>query len=268
MNKKYYFSALALLTHYCSQPISIEPHQATNRNLGYDQCNMQTNGESHVIRHLIKSKMTVLDVGAHVGDWTREILRINNHVKIYAFEPIVQNYQELRKKFEANRTVSTFNLALSDNSSNDSMFFYDTPKASKLSSFFHRPILDSSLHAIPHEIMVTTITLDAFCKQHKMHHIDFLKIDTEGAEFRILKGAKDMLARQAISFIQFEYGGTYKDANVTLKKVYGYLTALEYHIFRISPAKLIYLQEWKPSFENYRYSNYLAVPTHKLKELM
>ena len=103
------------------------------------------------------------------------------------------------------------------------------------------------------------MTLDSFCKQHKINHIDFLKIDTEGSELNVLKGAHTMLKNHNINVIQFEYGGTYPDANITLEQVYNFLAELEYDIYRIVNDGLIHVDSWHTQLENNQYSNYLAV---------
>lgn len=53
-------------------------------------------------------------------------------------------------------------------------------------------------------------TLDDYCEEHKVKKIDYLKIDTEGYDFEVIKGSSEMLDK--IRFIQFEdfktfYGG-------------------------------------------------------------
>jgi len=120
-----------------------------------------------------------------------------------------------------------------------------------MSSFFRSP---------PHwnKISVPTRSLDSFTKEHNINHIDFAKIDTEGAEANILYGGKNMVSNQNISCIQFEYGGCYPDANKTLYEVYQYLTAFGYKIYRIIDDGLIYINEWNNKIENSLYSNYLA----------
>ena len=55
------------------------------------------------------------------------------------------------------------------------------------------------------QIQVRCTTLDRFCSERGVKQIDVLKIDTEGFEFEVLKGASSMLAQQAIKFIYFEF---------------------------------------------------------------
>ena|SRR5438067_617319 len=53
---------------------------------------------------------------------------------------------------------------------------------------------------------VPITTLDAFCTEQSIPHINFLKIDTEGTDLRVLQGARDLLSRQAIDLVEVEAG--------------------------------------------------------------
>lgn len=72
-----------------------------------------------------------------------------------------------------------------------------------------------------------------YCKDNNIKSIDFIKIDTEGYELEVLKGMGDILKN--IKIIQFEYGGTYISAKITLNDV---ITHLKNHGFH----KFAYLQ--------------------------
>lgn len=111
----------------------------------------------------------------------------------------------------------------------------------------------------PQIVTVPVETLDNFVKDQAISKIDFLKIDTEGSELNVLMGAQQSLAQGRIRQIQFEYGGTYKDAKITLRQVYTLLRKNGFKIFRIASDKLIPISSWNEALENYRYSNYLAI---------
>jgi FkbM family methyltransferase len=98
--------------------------------------------------------------------------------------------------------------------------------------------------------IIPITTLDSYCEQNKITHIDFLKIDTEGYEYNVIKGA----ANTDIDMIQFEYGGTYTDANIKLAQVYDLLKNYKY-IYLLTPTGL--LPQPKP-IEHLQYSNYVA----------
>lgn len=53
-----------------------------------------------------------------------------------------------------------------------------------------------------HEITINIDTIENYCKENNIHHIDLLKIDTEGYDFNVIKGCGDMIKH--IRYIQFE----------------------------------------------------------------
>jgi hypothetical protein len=85
--------------------------------------------------------------------------------------------------------------------------------------------------------------------------IDFLKIDTEGHELDVLQGSEKMLSEGRIKCIQFEYGGTYLDANITLEQVFNLLKKYNYKISKLGNSEI---ENFTSNLENYTYSNFLA----------
>lgn len=236
-----------------------ENHQEL-QSFGYDNCAMDSNGEALVIKAFIKSGDTVFDVGAHCGQWSGYIFKEKLDVDLHAFEPIPSVFNLLKNNIAQSKTAYAHNLALSNENGTKKFFYYDVSRqAAETSSLYYRPLVDSIVHARPHIINVTTMRLDSFCQKHDIRVIDFLKIDTEGSEYDILQGASAMLSDGSIKVIQFEYGGTYIDAQITLKAVYDLLTEKGYAIYRIFSDGLIEIPHWAPTLENYRYSNYLAI---------
>ena len=63
------------------------------------------------------------------------------------------------------------------------------------------------------EIDVKTQTLDNFCSENKINYIHLLKLDTEGNEFNILKGAENLLSKNKIKIIYTEICSYKKDYN-------------------------------------------------------
>ena len=61
------------------------------------------------------------------------------------------------------------------------------------------------------EIEVKTQTIDNFCLQNKIDYIHILKLDTEGNEFNILKGAENLLSENKIKLIYTEICSIKKD---------------------------------------------------------
>jgi len=250
-------SSLVIPSHIAAKEntITIYKNIPVFHSIGHHNWDLLTNGELNVINHFIHENDVVFDIGANVGNWSEQALRVAPHSKFYAFEPIPSIFQQLKTNL-APRGVSVHNCALSDYTGVKTLFFY--PQNSELSSLHYRPILKDMLQTEPTQIEVPTINLATFCRDNNIDHIDFLKIDTAGAEVEILRSAQSLLAEQKISFIQFEYGGCYKDSKTTLKEAYSLLTSCGYHIFRIIPNGLVEIIEWDEQLENYIYSNYFA----------
>lgn len=51
---------------------------------------------------------------------------------------------------------------------------------------------------------VDVLTIDAFCKNNAVSHINLLKTDTEGYELNVLKGSSEMMMRNKIQFVDVE----------------------------------------------------------------
>lgn len=216
----------------------------------------RVNGEHLLMQQFFRTNDTVFDVGANRGEWSLLALQTNFEIRIFAFEPIPEIFQKMKNHFLSFDNLDAFNLALSDETGEGNFYFYSN--LSELSGLFDRETLRKQFRP-PNLITVPLDTLDRFCAEHNVQKIDFLKIDTEGAEWKVLNGAKGLLQGHQIRAIQFEYGGTYIDANTTLEQVMRLLTKNDYVIFKIVPSGLIHISHWDPRLEDYDYSNYFAI---------
>jgi len=232
-------------------------NDTSNYNLGYNICDFNTNGEKLVLSSLInKNTKIIFDVGANIGDWTASANFAGVNSTIYSFEPIPKLFESLNHRFKNNPLIKINPFAISNIKGKTNFDYY--PDNSGLSGIHNRQILND-LGFTKINFDVDLITLDEFCLMSKIESIDFLKIDTEGNEYFVLLGAKDLLSNSKIRYIQFEYGGTYTDSKTTLKDVYDFLRGNKYKIYKITTNFLVYIPEWTSNLENYLYSNFLAV---------
>ena len=230
--------------------------------LGFDNDNPTTNGEHLIIRSLIRPGNVVVDAGANVGDWSREVLTTAPGVQLHAFEPAPDTFAALQRNLVGSN-ASLHCMALADRAGETTLFRYaDQPQFAGMNSCYRRPEVEQRLNLHSTATPVASQTLDSFVAQHGFTRIDFLKIDTEGSELDVLHGAAESLAAGRIKLIQFEYGGTYRDASITLRQAYDFLARFGYKIFRIIPAGVVQIRQWSEALENYRYANYLAVAGH------
>lgn len=224
---------------------------------GYLIYPMEKNGEQNIIDTILQPYDIIFDVGAYVGEWTSRVIdKLQNNVTIFAFEPMEDAYKQFIENVQ-HKNLSIFKIALSNEQGNKDFFIYHHNP--KFSSLYDRININEKYDTIPEKITVSCSTIDDFCSQKNIRHIDYLKIDAEGSDFMVLLGAKKKLSQEKIGIIQFEYAASYKYAKATLHKAFSFLTKFNFVIFRIAPAGLIYINSWYPELENYTYSNYLAV---------
>ena len=244
-----------LLGHDRLETISVFQNSPVFDNIGYGNCDGSVNGEKNLIQNVLRSGDVVFDVGADIGDWSKHILARNQDVYLHAFEPIPTAFKILEKKLNF-QNVHLYNIAISQEIGTADFFVYlGNSGLTDCSSLYYRPIIG---HCLTEKITVETQSLDHFCNVNSIDHIDLLKIDTEGAEWFIFLGAQELLNRQAITLIQFEYGGCNIDSKTTLQQMYELLTSKGYSVYRIVPDGLVEIHTWDPQLENFQYSNYLA----------
>jgi hypothetical protein len=102
-------------------------------------------------------------------------------------------------------------------------------------------------------------TLDRFAEVEDIHVIDLLKIDTEGTELYVLKGAMRLLKKKRIRFIQFEFN----EMNVYSRTFFrDFIDLLPgYTFYRLMPSGFYQLGPYRPStHEIFAFQNILAVP--------
>lgn len=188
----------------------------------------------------------VFDVGAYKGTYTDFVLSKMPKAKCYLFEPNTKLWVDLYKKYNA------YNLIISDVIGSKQICLC-LGNADELSSTYKRVVFDELDYV--KEIIKST-TIDQFCGDLDINKIDFLKIDVEGAELDVLKGASGMLKEKKIKFLQVEYGGTYPDAGITFKEVMQFVFSLGYSIYELVENKLVKIDSLS-FIEDYRFTNFL-----------
>ena len=219
-------------------------------------------GESSAIQYLIPSGAIVFDIGAQIGRWTQTVLAAVPNAQLYLFEPVQDNHQHLQKLITAKPPQATLRIEkLAVGRQREQRTFYNYHDSSEWGSLYRRSegIEQQYGMTTPTESLLETVSLDEYCGELNISKIDFLKIDTEGGELDILKGARGLLQSQKIGVIQFEYGGCWSDSNIKLETAFNWLNQLGYQLFKILPTGLLKLEKFTANLENYQWCNFLAV---------
>lgn len=132
-------------------------------------------------------------------DFTYLFLEKFPQSKCIAIEPL--HWQSFSDRWESDNRVELLKIALSNQNGTDTIFF--PGQRHVLSSFYMQEDFNGEFLNCK---KVVCKTLDRVSLELNLNHIDYLKIDTEGAEYKILCGCENLLKNKKISFIQFEYG--------------------------------------------------------------
>jgi len=166
-------------------------HLDLSKNLEYDRLT------SKIISKTVTTNSTCVDIGAHKGEILDLFLKYAPDQKHFAFEPIPALFENLKKKYASSCKV--LSVALSD-SQGETTFQY-VKNAPAYSGIKQRKY-DIKNPEIE-EIDVHLDRLDSILDENQK--IDFIKIDVEGAELSVLKGAKNTIYTYR-PFVLFECG--------------------------------------------------------------
>lgn len=194
--------------------------------------------ELEVVQKIKLSDGAILfDIGCSYGDKTQEYINKlqGTNFTIHCFEPLPIQYNEEVQKYGHLPNVYLNNVALSDK--NGILPFYWVPTWPVLSGFDRQ----SGKHeSIPYEVIdVNVLTLDEYISENSIKHIDWMKIDVEGGEFRILKGGEEMLSNGIVDIIQFEYGITWQTPDIKMVDVINYVGKFDYKVCGYNNGKFI-----------------------------
>lgn len=216
-----------------------------------------TNGEllvqQRVLDQMGARKAVAFDVGANVGEWSRVFLERagDRDIQIHAFEPASATFASLRQNFPAHENrMHLVNQALSCRTGTAEFFIVGD--GSEVNS------LHTGLYQTQGHETVTLNTVDQYCRESSIEHIDFLKIDAEGHDYSVLEGAKAMLEAHAISVVQFEYNQRWIEPRHFLKDVFDLMLPLQYCLGKVTPRGIEFYPSYHFELESYREGNYLA----------
>jgi FkbM family methyltransferase len=223
--------------------------------IGYrlaDNIYFERNGEERILNFLLKDANHIIDVGANEGNYIAKILESSSkgNPRIDAFEPSNISFQVLTQKYHGARNIFLNNFALGDEKMEVS--FFEDLAHSETSSL----ISENTSSDRKREIKINIDTLDNIYGDDASL-IDFLKIDAEGYDFKILQGAKDLLKDNRIRFIQFEYNDSWRFSGSTLIACIKYLQSFGYTTLLIQSNGL-YEYNYNKFGEFFRYSNFFA----------
>jgi len=219
--------------------------------------NQEESGELFALEKIIKPALDlesrpviIFDVGANVGDYTNLLMTIfGAKATIYSFEPNPNSYGELIKL-----NPNSYNIALGAVAGDIKMYGYqENLKATHFSAIEN--FLEKDKDSYSEVVSITT--LNNFLSEKSIDHIDFLKIDTEGYDYDVLKGLSKSFLK-TVPFIQFEINQALLDRRILVRDFYDLLSE-HFNLFRLNSNDLIDISNYSHKNEIYLYQNILAI---------
>lgn len=202
----------------------------------------------------------LFDVGANDGGYSELALQAVGHLEpdIHCFEPSPVAFAAMTSRLSDRSGVHLNQFALGSVSESRSLF-EDEP-GSGLGSLTHRRLDHVGLtHA--HSETVSVRTVDEYCAANGIATIDLLKIDVEGHELDVLKGAQRLFAERRVRLVAFEFGGCNVDTRTYFRDFwYFFQEAGARRLYRIMPGgRLFHILRYDEGLEAFRTTNFLAV---------
>mgnify|MGYP001396682479 FL=1 len=177
-----------------------------------------------IMQIVLEDESTFIDVGSHKGEVLELALKISKKGKHFAFEPIPYLFYKLNDKYGSKCEVLNYGLS-------------DQKKQSSFQHVTTNPAYSGiKKRTYPKEEQVETIqiqldTLDNQLKQHD--RVDMIKIDVEGAELEVLRGAKKIIEKFH-PIIVFEHGlGASDHYNTSPEDILNFFDDHQYQLFTL-----------------------------------
>ena len=209
----------------------------------FNNCDTSQNGELLFLNRIKDEINIAFDVGSR---YDSEFLNIN--AEVHYFEPVPDFLDKLSKTENKNKKSYFNNFGLGN--SNETIVYYP-----KYQSFCNRKktfgVPENKLDKL-HLCIKKAVD---YIVEKNIKSIDFLKIDTEGYEFDVLRGFEDMIT--SVKIIQFEYGGTFLDNNIKMVDIISYLQEKGFHRFSyLTPKGTQLINDFT---DHYNYCNIVCI---------
>ena len=156
---------------------------------------------------------TVIDIGANVGKFSKEIKKTYPNVAIFAFEPLENAYKKMVNEFHGDYSFVGFNVALGD--VNGSVPFYHSSRETSSSVLkmgdLHKVSFPDSADAKIENVSI--VRLDDLIQENNIVIGESIltKIDVQGYEYDVLLGGKSTLSKSKIIICEVSFFELYEN---------------------------------------------------------
>ncbi len=197
---------------------------------------------------------TFLDVGANRGEWTSQVLSHLPEARVYCFEPEQTSLSTLQPRFVRNASVSIHPYAVGDWNGAGELVSPDGLASHVYVQLLEQEFVDDPSHS---GSRCRVIRLDDWAAEIGLTGPVVLKVDIEGSEIAVLRGANKLL--DSVVAVEFETGERSASHGGTLLTFYELLSSRGFRLYRHGPRGPVFLDRYRPSWETALCTNYFAI---------
>lgn len=224
---------------------------------GFNDGDPETNGEFACLEMLLRTATVLLDIGANEGLFVERAARLKPDVRIVAFEPNPAHADGLKTRLAAVADGRLEPIALSDAEGSAILHVHDLHHAT--ASLSGRPRMTPRFRQGLTEVEVLVRRLDDLDLGIDADEAVVLKIDTEGFELPVLRGAARFLARPGPVAVILEHSFAWLETGESLIEGFNFLDALNFDVYRLLPIGLERIRFVSVEMEQAQYCNYVAL---------
>lgn len=222
---------------------------------------IESNGETNLVRMLLAvagagdRTFRAWDVGGNLGEYTHMVIeqaqRARRPYGVEIFEPAPAAIAALQERFRGDQRVRVHAMALSN--IKGAMQFEVQGATAGTNTLEPTGLAGSSL------IEVQVETAENFAEGAKGDEIDLIKIDAEGHDLQVIRGARGLLDRRAVKAIQFEYNFRWLFGKHLLKEAFEIAAETGYRLGIVQPRQIMFFESWQAENERFFEANYVLV---------
>lgn len=211
----------------------------------------------------------VIDVGANRGQWADAMISAaaahKEPLTLISFEPVPEIHAVLGALFERRSGDGDFRLSARP------LALSDQPGTARFSVMGGGDSVTHHLEAEDIEtpertIEVEVTTIDDLLAGEGVEFVDLLKIDCEGFDALVLKGAAQSLRSSRIGAVQFEYNHRWLQSRHYLRDIVRMAEDLPYAFGKVTPNGVELYNEWTPEMERFFEANYILIHSDRLRD--
>lgn len=200
----------------------------------------------------------VFDVGANNGQSVERLGACFPEARFYCFEPAEQTFRELTDAVAGQARIQCHRIAMGASRGAGQLSHGRSSDLARLTTDVSTPVAGPSGPGTTEPVEIQTI--DGFCDLARIANISYLKIDTEGHDLEVLKGADAMLSGQRVDVVEVEAGMNPENTlHVPFETLKRHLEDRHYRLFAIYEQA----HEWKEQAPQLRRTNPVFI-SHRL----